>query len=283
MVQVSNSNEGFALLRNYLLTPSRANYLNILELLSNWPEDGSSEVAYHHARSHLKLWADSRDRKMMFPLLEKLGEVEPFVDAMIYCPQGQGVQEAFYMGQTQVTQALWAAVMGNNPSHFKGDNLPVETVSWFDCVEFCNRLSQAQGLTPAYRIGQGKKPNVEWIESANGYRLPFEDEWEHAAKAGENYEYAGSDNPDEVAWYHGNSDSKTHPVAQKKPNAWGLYDMSGNVWEWCYDSTNNGAYRVFRGGSWSSDASSLRAASRDGYSPTVQHSDVGGRLARSIP
>ncbi len=281
MVQVSNSNEGFALLRNYLLTPSRANYLNILELLSNWPEDGSSEVAYHHARSHLKLWADSRDRKMMFPLLEKLGEVEPFVDAMIYCPQGQGVQEAFYMGQTQVTQALWKAVMGNNPSRFKGDNLPVEKVSWFDCVEFCNKLSQAQGLTPAYRIGQGEKPNVEWIESANGYRLPSSDEWEHAAKAGENYEYAGSDNLDEVGWYGEEWETgSTHPVAQKKPNAWGLYDMSGNVWEWCYDSI--GAGRVFRGGCWYSDAINLRAAYRSYGSPTFQFNFLGGRLARSV-
>ena len=147
------------------------------------------------------------------------------------------------MGQTQVTQALWEAVMGNNPSEFKGSQLPVENVNWFDCVRFLNALSEAERLTPVYSVGSGDEPTVNMSWEANGYRLPTEAEWEYSAKAGTELTYSGSNSIDEVAWYEDNSDDETHPVAQKKPNSWGLYDMSGNVYEWCNDEWDSDRYK----------------------------------------
>ena len=129
------------------------------------------------------------------------------------------ISRDFYLGQSQVTQALWQAVMGNNPSLFKGDtDLPVESISWDDCQKFLQKLNN--------QVGDGT------------FSLPTEAEWEFAARGGnmsKHYKYAGSDDLDEVAWWDENSGSKTQPVAQKKPNELGLYDMSCNVWEWCAD------------------------------------------------
>ena len=134
-----------------------------------------------------------------------------------------------------VTQGQYQAVRGNNPSQFKGsDNLPVESVSWLDAVEFCNRLNEREKRTPFYRIN-GKEVT---ILGGDGYRLPTEAEWEYACRAGSSTLYPFGDNArflGEYAWYHENSENKTHPVGQKSPNAWGLHDMLGNVWEWCAD------------------------------------------------
>ena len=185
--------------------------------------------------------------------------------------------------------------MGNNPSRFKGDNLPVERVSWYDAVEFCNRLSRKEGLTPEYTIS-GK--DVTWNRSADGYRLPTEVEWEYAARGGNKsrgYRFSGSDDPKEVAWYSANSGEKTHPVGQKKPNELGIYDMSGNVWEWVWDwygsysSTSqtdprgpySGSYRVLRGGSWNLYAGSFRSADRFSGGPSVSFYVLGFRLVRT--
>ena len=140
--------------------------------------------------------------------------------------------------------------MGTNPSEFKGDNLPVERVSWYEAIKFCNVLSKKMGLTPVYTINGN---NVSQNTSANGFRLPAVEEWLYAAKGGENYAYAGSNKIDDVAWYDNNSGNKTHPVAQKKPNGYGLYDMSGNVREWCWDVYGSLCY--FCGGSWYDDYS----------------------------
>ena len=182
----------------------------------------------------------------------------------------------YYIGKYEVTQAQWKAVMEDNPSRFKGDNLPVEQVSWNDVQEFIRKLNQ---LT-------GKK-----------YRLPTEAEWEYAARGGGNsrgYKYSGSDNIGSVAWYDGNSSSKTHPVGTKSPNELGIYDMSGNVYEWCsdwYGSYNSssrrnpkgpagGSYRVIRSGCWHFNARFCRVSHRyDYYSPGDRRDYLGFRLA----
>ena len=184
----------------------------------------------------------------------------------------------YYMGKYEVTQALWEAVMDSNPSYFKGDNLPVETVSWNDCQEFISKLNSMTGRK---------------------FRLPTEAEWEYAARGGKksrSYQYSGSSNISDVAWYDGNSGSKTHPVGTKQANELGIYDMTGNVWEWCQDwygsyssssQTNptgavSGAHRVYRGGSWDFYAGRCRLSYRRYGTPDYRNSILGLRLALSV-
>ena len=195
-------------------------------------------------------------------------------------------EKGFAIGQTQVTQALWEAVMGSNPSHFKGPRKPVEQVSWEDSVKFANTLSRKLGLTPVY---SGDDNNARFVEGANGFRLPLEAEWEFAARGGENFRYAGSGDLREVGWCRDNSGHSTHDVAQLKPNAYGLYDMSGNVWEWCSDDYDNPGQhrpgadkRVRRGGSWFSNADDCAVASRNGDAPDSRDDYLGLRLSRSL-
>ena len=183
----------------------------------------------------------------------------------------------YYIGKYEVTQALWQAVMGSNPSHFKGDDLPVEQVSWNDCQDFISKLNAMTGKR---------------------FRLPTESEWEYAARGGNKsrgYQYSGSYNIDDVAWYSDNSGSKTHAVGTKEPNELGIYDMTGNVWEWCqdwYDSyssfpqTNpigavSGSYRVCRGGSWYDSAGYCRSSYRYYYAPDCRGYYLGFRLVLS--
>ena len=182
----------------------------------------------------------------------------------------------YYIGETVVTQALWRAVMNDNPSVFKGDNLPVETVSWDDCEKFLKQLNKKTGKT---------------------FRLPTEAEWEYAARGGcksRGFKFAGSNDIDEVAWYWYNSGNRIHPVKQKVPNELGIYDMSGNVWEWCQDwygdyssssCTNpighlSGDFRVFRGGSWRGEgyAWDARVAWRNCQKPNYRFHHLGFRL-----
>ena len=189
----------------------------------------------------------------------------------------------FWLMETQVTQALYRAVTGESPSKFKGDQLPVEQVSWEDGIAFCNALSKKLGLTPAYK---GTDNNCELISGANGFRLPFEAEWEFAAKGGQNFKYAGSNNIDEVAWYGDNSGRKTHEVGRKKANGYGLYDMSGNVWEWCADYNGQhrfgASWRASRGGCWYHNAVSCEVSDRSSSLLDSRNRLLGLRLSRSL-
>ncbi|MGW0394959.1 formylglycine-generating enzyme family protein [Streptomyces sp. NPDC003042] len=190
----------------------------------------------------------------------------------------------YRLGALPVTQELYGQVTGLRPSTAAGDRLPVEGVSWWDAVRFCNALSLREGITPAYHLrAGGEGTEVEWDASADGYRLPTEAEWEHACRAGTTGPHYGP--LDEIAWYRGNSDERIHEVGGKRPNPWGLHDMLGNVWNWCwdvYDAEVYGGYRVLRGGGWFDEHWSIRASARRRSHPSYQVDDVGFRVARSL-
>lgn len=180
-----------------------------------------------------------------------------------------------------VTQAQYARVTGERPSTAQGELLPVEGVSWLDAVRFCNALSLSEGLAPAYRL-HADAARVEWDTAADGFRLPAEAEWEHACRAGTTEARYGP--LDDIAWHRGNSRERPHEVGGRQPNAWGLYDMLGNVWEWCwdvYDAEVYGTYRVLRGGGWFDERWSCRASVRRRSHPTFRIDDTGLRVARS--
>ena len=184
----------------------------------------------------------------------------------------------YAMLSTEVTQKLYQEVMGKNPSKFKGENNPVESVDWYDAIYFCNKLSERCGCEPAYTNIDG---TITQNESSNGFRLPTLDEWEYAAKGGQNYKYAGCDNLDEVGWYKENSGETTHPVAQKKPNDYGLYDMTGNVWEWLWTKYSS-IERLCRGGGWKNSAKTSEL-STEGYDYLDrQDNDLGFRIVRTV-
>src|SRR5574344_1069709 len=186
----------------------------------------------------------------------------------------------FYMATTEVTQAQYQSVMGENPSSHKRDNYPVEYLSWYDAIAYCNKRSEQEGLTPCY---SGSGDSITCDFTANGYRLPTSAEWEYAAKGGkevQSYKFAGSDSIDEVAWYYGNSGDTTHDVATKKSNTLGIYDMSGNVWEWCWTASGSG--RVNRGGSYYyNDYDDCAVSSGRSSDPSFSFSDLGFRVVRS--
>lgn len=219
---------------------------------------------------------------------------------------------AYYIGETEVTQELWQAVMGNNPSHFTSSKKnPVESISWYDSIVFCNELTQKvsglgisecvyyrdtsfSAIYTAADAVSSTVPHIKW--DAKGFRLPTEAEWEYAAMGGQYHKYAGTDNETELteyAWYKVNSDNMTHEVGTKKANKYGLYDMSGNVWEWCWDwyssstpasgqtdpqGASFGSRRVLRGGGWDFGADSCKRTNRGSYDPGNRYNIHGLRL-----
>jgi formylglycine-generating enzyme required for sulfatase activity len=191
--------------------------------------------------------------------------------------------EPFWLAKFPVTQDLYFAITKESPSTFKGNKKPVETVSWKEAVSFCNILSAEAGLQPCYYVGRNSEEII--VDAASdGYRLPGEAEWEYACKAGTKEIRYGE--IDRIAWYKGNSEGTTHNVGMKEPNPWGLYDMLGNVWEWCsdiYDETVYGSYRIFRGGGWFDEARGCLATNRRRSHPTsFKIDDLGFRIARNM-
>jgi formylglycine-generating enzyme required for sulfatase activity len=205
------------------------------------------------------------------------------------------ITRPFYLGATPVTQGQYRLIVGTNPSSFKGaEDLPVESITWHEAVAFCNTLSEREGLKPFYHSGSGAHLG------GDGYRLPTEAEWEYACRTGSTTRFSFGDDEaslGEHAWFSGNSGSQTHPVGQKHPNAWGLYDMHGNVWEWCEDWYEANYYakspdadplclsgasgHVVRGGCWSRAPRFARSAYRVSGSPEARSDGLGFRLARA--
>jgi len=191
--------------------------------------------------------------------------------------------DPFLLARYPVTQDLYFAVASMSPSSFKGNRKPVETVSWKEAASFCNLLSEKAGLKPCYDLVH-KDEEMALDSVSDGYRLPTEAEWEYACKAGKNEIRYGE--IEMIAWYKDNSGGMTHDVGLKEPNAWGLYDMLGNVWEWCsdiYDETVYGSYRIFRGGSWSDEPRGCMATNRRRSHPaSFKIDDLGFRIARNL-
>lgn len=190
--------------------------------------------------------------------------------------------DSFSLSKYPVTQHLYSEVTQTNPSTFKGAQRPVETVLWKDAVEFCNKLSEQLGYNSCYQIHAND--NISFTPKANGFRLPTEAEWEYSCKAGTTgIRY---DKLDQIAWYKANSNRTTQDIGLKQPNAWGLYDMLGNVWEWCsdiYDATVYGTYRVIRGGGWCDEERGCMATNRRRSHPaSFKIDDLGFRIARNL-
>ena len=226
-------------------------------------------------------------------------EAERDIDEVLH----QITVSSFYIGKYEVTQSENQKIMKDAASHFTGKKLPVESINWYYAITFCNELSLKRGLTPAYVV---EGTAVAWDKNANGYRLPTEAEWEYACRAGTAAPFnTGNNITTDQANYDGNSPyndnergaflEKTMPVGSFKPNAWGLYDMHGNVYEWCWDWYANyalgeqtdptgpaaGTFHVIRGGSWANSGYALRSAGRNFYIPGGGNERIGFRLARN--
>ncbi len=238
------------------------------------------------------------------------GDAEPIGIEMALLPTGSflmgdeleqpihrvDISRPFMISMMPVTQALYKAVTGVNPSESEDSELPKENISWFDAVRFCNELSEKLSIEPGYNI-DGKR--VEWNKGTTGFRLPTEAEWEYACRAGTTTAFACGDletDLERMGWFDNNSDMKIQPIGRKEPNGWRLFDMHGNVWEWVWDfygkysaerakdpiGATKGSKRVLRGGSWFDEARVCRSAIRFSFSPEIRNFNIGFRLARSV-
>ncbi len=211
---------------------------------------------------------------------------------MVLVPDGS--LQGFWISRYEVTQEIYETVMGYNPSYFRGKDLPIEQVSWFQAVEFCNSLSKKAGFSPYYTINrkrddpENKNMRIRWSVTVNreadGFRLPCSDEWEYAARAGSSADYFWGDAFDEsYCWYSGNSGNTTHAVGTRKPNTWGIYDMCGNVREWCFEwhPEHYGFNRIVRDGQYSLEKNDLMVGLVDYQSPQYEFGFIGIRLARN--
>jgi formylglycine-generating enzyme required for sulfatase activity len=226
-------------------------------------------------------------------------ETEPGRNSTDEGPQHQVTVSSFLIAKYPVTQPEYEEIMGVNPSHHKGENNPVEQVTWLNAVDYCNKRSIAEGLIPVYTINGN---SVTWNREANGYRLPTESEWEYACRAGTQTPYYTGDKLDDAAWYRENTrdpvslNRSPFPVGLKQPNSFGLYDMHGNVLEWCWDffgyytpeakvnptGPATGNWRVYRGGCWDYEARTCRSAYRYRQHVNFRFFYNGFRVARSI-
>ena len=259
---------------------------------------------------------------------KKASNVESKFENMVFV-QGGKYQPSFADEEKEVfdievckyptTQKMWMEVMENNPSYSKGDNRPVENITWWQALDYCNKLSEKYGLEHVYDLsksaqgilmikelgGETVYPDLANFKNTEGFRLPTEVEWEWFARGGQvaieqgtfDYTYSGSNNINEVAWDTDNSECDIHDVGLKKPNQLGLYDCSGNVWEWCYDTTedievgknyiykafdSSNIYRRLKGGSWGDVAEDCAMLSRSFNQAVDAYSDVGLRIVRTI-
>jgi formylglycine-generating enzyme required for sulfatase activity len=281
----------------------------------------NSEASYKSIRTTITRLRLIDDRYVLKPNKNKniYFKIDNIYFNMLYCPRGvfmmgsnnesdnpkrpMVIERPFLLGETEVTQELFETIMGYNPSGFQGGNYPnskqrpVEKITWYDAVRFCNKLSLKLGKRPYYNVSNVqyednnqktniKSANVTTNPNSNGFRLPLEKEWEYAVKARTNNDWAGTNNAnklDEIAWFEENSGWQTHPVKGKRSNEWGFYDMSGNVWEWCYDKyESNSAYRVYRGGSWINKATNFHSAYRNYDSPDGRDDALGFRVSASL-
>ena len=203
----------------------------------------------------------------------------------------------FYIAKTEVTQEFYESVCGENPSQEKGGKLPVESVSWYDAIVFCNKLSVQLGKTPCYRVSGSTNPDdwgyiphkgssieseIEFNPQADGFRLPSLEEWDIAIKGGEKFTYSGSEDLDSVAWTDCNSKGQLHEVAQLNPNGFGIYDMSGNVFEWVW-SIRNDSSRYLRGGSFFDAARAAKCTNKELTYASRQLKTAGFRIAWNKP
>ena len=292
-----------------------------IKVLSTFPEEELREKAINQSLERL-LEANPNDENILEYLeIEEVTSKEQNPD-MIFVERGRYIPSFFneergvcdlYVSKYQTTQIRWREMMGTDPSNFKGDRRPVEQISWIEALEYCNKLSEHYGLQPVYKIendklvaiihNDGKEvyPDLADFSKTEGYRLPTELEWEWFARGGKiaqekgtfNTTYSGSNNISEVAWYDSNSKKETHAVGTKKPNQLGLYDCSGNVWEWCYDTGTSGylleekpfvfdesnSNMRIKGGSWSYDSRFCKATSR--YYRSCESVSIGFRIVRT--